>query len=142
MGEGDQGQKCARGEGCLDSVGGGLCWVEIDCSESRPHIPQSAGKKQDRSGNGEPDASGGIQLSEDEDGRAGYLRQEIEGIGGVVKKKVKKKIRVGAPVWEFVDERETGDYLGREASGQRRSWCGWCERVVLGEHDTRQLEML
>lgn len=67
----------------------------------------------------------------------GYLSQEIEGVGGVVKRKVKKRFRVGACVEEHEDERETA-YLAREQSGQDRSWCGWCSRVVLGRKDSIQ----
>ena len=65
----------------------------------------------------------------------GYLRQEVEGLGGVMKKKVKKRVKVGATVWEYDDERESGKYLEREASGEQRSWCAWCSRVVLGRED-------
>jgi len=68
----------------------------------------------------------------------GYFQQEMEGIGGVVKKKVKKKVKVGATVWEFEDERASGKYLERESQGKLRSWCGWCGRVCPGEDD--QLE--
>lgn len=120
MGEGDQGQKCGRGEECLDAV---ESEVEIDCSE-------------------QPSALSASGLTTTEFGAAqktnelpGYLRQEVEGIGGVVKKKVKKRVRVGATVWEFDDERGSGKYLEREASGRERSWCGWCGRVVKGQKD-------
>ena len=118
MGEGDQGQKCGRGEECLDAV---ESEVEIDFSE-RPAPVSSPGLKATESEKGE-------QRS------AGYLRQEVEGIGGVVKKKVRKRVRIGAPVWEHDDERGSGKYLEREASGKERSWCGWCGRVVKGQSD-------
>jgi hypothetical protein len=118
MGEGDQGQKCGRGEGCLGAVEGEM---EIDCSE-RPSSPGST-------------ATGAEGADRSEELRSGYLRQEVEGIGGVVKKKVKKRVRVGATVWEFDDERGSGKYLEREASGRERSWCGWCARVVKGQRD-------
>ncbi len=121
MGEGDQGQKCGRGEECLDAVDGE---VEIDCSE-RPSSLISPGLKA-----GRPDGA-----HKSEELSAGYLTQEVEGIGGVVKKKVKKRIRVGATVWEYDDERGNGKYLEREASGKERSWCGWCGRVVKGQRD-------
>ena len=62
--------------------------------------------------------------------KAGYLTQEIEGIGGVVKKKVKKRVRIGRTVTEFEDERERAEYLGREIRRENRSWCGWCDRVI------------
>jgi hypothetical protein len=121
MGEGDQGQKCGRGEDCLDAV---ESEVEIDCSERPPSVCSPGLKATDLDS---PHKS--------EELSAGYLRQEVEGIGGVVKKKVKKRVRIGATVWEFDDERGSGKYLEREASGRERSWCGWCGRVVKGERD-------
>jgi len=121
MGEGDQGQKCGRGEECLDAVEGEL---EIDCAERTASLlsPGSIATSLDSE-----------QKSEERS--AGYLRQEVEGIGGVVKKKVKTRIRVGATVWEHDDERSSGKYLDGEVSGQERSWCGWCGRVVKGQRD-------
>lgn len=68
-------------------------------------------------------------------GGTSYLMQEMEGIGGVVKKKVKKRVKVGATVKEYEDEREHGGYLAREQNGQNRSWCSWCLRVVPGRKD-------
>jgi hypothetical protein len=121
MGEGDQGQKCGRGDECLDAVEGE---VEVDCSE-RPTSVSSPGATATDSGYGE----------KNDTLPAGYLRQEVEGIGGVVKKKVKQRIRIGATVWEYDDERGSGKYLEREASGKERSWCGWCGRVVKGQRD-------
>ena len=67
--------------------------------------------------------------------KAGYLRQEVEGIGGVVKKKVKRRVKVGRAVREFEDEREHAEYLEREGRGEERSWCAWCWRVVRGKRD-------
>ena len=66
---------------------------------------------------------------------AGYWSQEVEGIGGVVKKKMRSRMKVGAPVREWEDEREGGQLLGREISGKERSWCAWCDRVVPGKAD-------
>ncbi|KAF4971370.1 hypothetical protein FSARC_1802 [Fusarium sarcochroum] len=66
----------------------------------------------------------------------GYLRHEIEGIGGVVKRKRVRMVRVGRCVPEWDDERGSGSrVLGREVRGARRSWCGWCCRVIPGEKD-------
>jgi hypothetical protein len=150
MGAGDQGQKCARGEECLDRMGAGLCWVEVDCCEQQaPHQPgytrsssfdhEASGVARDQNnvkdGSSSTDLSIGDESNSTVSSKPGYLRQEIEGIGGVVKEKVKKKVRTGATVWEFDDERESGKYLEREASGMQRSWCGWCNRVVMGERD-------
>lgn len=66
---------------------------------------------------------------------AGYMRHEIEGIGGVVKKKLMTVVRVGACVTEWGDEKAQGKYLVREYDGRSRSWCGWCWRVVPGVKD-------
>lgn len=69
-----------------------------------------------------------------------YLAQEIEGIGGVLKVKHKKQVHVGECVKLYEDEREKSiQYLEREVSGRLRSWCSWCERVVLGEKDRAEL---
>ncbi|KAI1773547.1 hypothetical protein F4818DRAFT_113196 [Hypoxylon cercidicola] len=67
--------------------------------------------------------------------RPGYARHEIEGIGGVVKTKLVRIVRVGACVPEFEDEKKRAEILGREVSGQSRSWCGWCWRVIPGKKD-------
>ncbi|KAI0430683.1 hypothetical protein F5Y09DRAFT_306981 [Xylaria sp. FL1042] len=68
--------------------------------------------------------------------RPGYARHEIEGIGGVVKTKLVRMMRVGACVPEWEDERNGGRrILEREVLGGRRSWCGWCWRVIPGTKD-------
>jgi len=59
----------------------------------------------------------------------GYFRQEIEGVGGKVKSKSRKLVKVGATVYEFLDEKKSGNYLSREVNGEMRSWCSWCSRV-------------
>ncbi|KAI4125605.1 MAG: hypothetical protein LQ347_005318 [Umbilicaria vellea] len=116
IGEGNEGVECGRREHCLAARD---IEVEIDCGagdlarslSSSPSAPP-------RERNSSLDLAG----SEDETGaeswwageKAGYLRQEIEGIGGVVKKKVKKKVRVGKTVREYEDEREKAEYLERE----------------------------
>jgi hypothetical protein len=61
---------------------------------------------------------------------AGYLSQEIEGIGGGFKQKAKTRVRIGATVSMYEDERLSGEQLEREATGKVRSWCSWCQRVV------------
>ncbi|OAA56900.1 hypothetical protein ISF_07416 [Cordyceps fumosorosea ARSEF 2679] len=66
----------------------------------------------------------------------GYARHEIEGIGGVVKRKLVRMVRVGRCVPEWEEERASvARVLGREARGEARSWCGWCWRVVPGRRD-------
>ena len=64
-----------------------------------------------------------------------YTTHEIVGIGGKVKKKIIKKMRVGVIVKEYEDERKTGKFLRREQEGANRSWCSWCARVVPGKKD-------
>ena len=83
-----------------------MCWVEIDCAEGTSQEQQ---RDQDHSSlvqTGTPDYTSN---------KLGYFQQEIEGIGGVVEKKVKKRVKVGATVWEFEDERASGKYLERES---------------------------
>lgn len=65
----------------------------------------------------------------------GYARHEIEGIGGVVKTKLVRMVRVGACVPEWEDEKAKSEILGREVQGKVRSWCGWCWRVIPGKKD-------
>ncbi|KAJ6780597.1 hypothetical protein PWT90_07124 [Aphanocladium album] len=65
----------------------------------------------------------------------GYERHEIEGIGGIVKRKLVRMVRVGKCVPEWEEERSSSRVLGREARGEARSWCGWCWRVVPGRDD-------
>lgn len=67
--------------------------------------------------------------------KPGYERHEIEGIGGVVKKKLVRMVKVGACVPEWPDEWDRGDILGREMQAKVRSWCGWCWRAIPGKVD-------
>ena len=120
VGEGNEGVKCARKEQCL---GAQIVDVEGECPSDSPRRSETPDGEVIRAG------------PEDLEDEAGYLRQEVEGIGGVVKKKFKRRVRVGAPVREWEDEREGGQLLGREISGEERSWCGWCKRVIPGEAD-------
>jgi hypothetical protein len=127
LGEGNQGQKCGREEHCLETSSGKVeCWVEVDSSEGTTldHELDQEGLANGRAGT--PDYT---------NRKPGYFQQEIEGIGGIVKKKVKRRVRVGATCWQYDDERESGKYLEREAKGIARSWCGWCDRVCPGEND-------
>ncbi|OAT08695.1 hypothetical protein BDBG_04934 [Blastomyces gilchristii SLH14081] len=136
MGEGWQGVKCGRGERCLAAE---EIEMEVDCDvddwmsdDSEHYRHQHNNNHRLGSNNGgydnchlppqHGDGHGG--------GEPGYLRQEIEGVGGVVKQKVKKRVRVGACVEEHEDEKGSESYLMREYLGEVRSWCGWCERVV------------
>lgn len=75
----------------------------------------------------------------DGENKPGYFLHEMEGIGGVVKKKLTHHIRVAKAVPEFEDERDRSKLLERERKGETRSWCGWCDRVILGHADLRLL---
>ena len=124
IGEGNEGVKCWRGQDC---VAAHEVEVEIDCSEegraSDRDSPESDGERSRTEADGKTE-------------RAGYWQQEIEGIGGIVKKKVRKRVKVGRTVREWEDERDgKEDVLGREVRGEERSWCGWCGRVIWGHKD-------
>lgn len=147
IGEGNEGVKCARGRECLEAKD---VEVEFEC-------PSSSGSDGSENGGGAGGGGVGNNLSDggvvgigggggvepagggrvgapgtpDLEDKAGYWRQEVEGLGGVVKKKFRKRERVGRTVREWEDEREgKGEILGREKSGECRSWCGWCGKLV------------
>ncbi|KAI1925498.1 hypothetical protein LOZ65_002802 [Ophidiomyces ophidiicola] len=109
IGDTCRGVQCGRESTCLAA---NAMEVEIDCQ-----VNNWNGEHSDSSSSGDDDGPG-------------YLRQEIMGVGGVVKNKIKKRVRVGASVEEHDDEREASEYLKRERTGEARSWCGWCYRVV------------
>jgi hypothetical protein len=117
-GEGNEGVECGRGKACLGSR-----IVEHETCEQ--------------------DTSDAVVITRYEPidsaerwGETGYLAQEIEGIGGVLKLKHKKQVRVGECVKLYEDEREKAvQCLEREVTGKLRSWCSWCERVVLDDKD-------
>ncbi|KAF2024312.1 hypothetical protein EK21DRAFT_22562, partial [Setomelanomma holmii] len=116
-GEGNEGVKCGRGSACL-----GARIVEHETCE-QDLLDALAAQ------NGSPDAA-------ERWSGTSYHAQEIEGIGGVLKVKHKKQVRVGECVKLYEDEREKAvRYLEREVIGKLRSWCSWCERIVLGEKD-------
>jgi hypothetical protein len=52
----------------------------------------------------------------------GYARHEIEGIGGVVKKKLVRMVWVGACVTEWEDEKERGSMDMGMGQGHTRSF--------------------
>jgi len=130
IGEGNEGVKCGRGDHCLAAKD---IEMEIDCAadglSSLVWVDAFHGEST-------------VEESWIDTGeKAGYLTQEMEGIGGVVKKKVKKRVRVGRTVREYEDEREKAEYLGREIRMENRSWCGWCDRVILGNRDCERKSM-
>lgn len=122
IGEGHEGVECGLGHLCLAAR---EVEKEIDCDADEL---AELRREMDR-----------VEMEGGAHGRrwsgTSYLTQEMEGIGGVVKKKVKRRVRVGCVVKEYEEERETGVYLKREQEGEARSWCAWCERAVPGEKD-------
>lgn len=139
IGEGCQGVKCGRGKDCLVAQS---IEVEVDCDvddQANYYLQQHEDDlKQSETAYGtspppddlkasSPDEDFDHHLHDDE---PGYLRQEIVGIGGVVKQKVKKRVMVGACV-----DCEVGKYLQHESSGHTRSWCGWCSKIVPSQQD-------
>ena len=125
LGLGNQGQKCGRGKRCL-ATRDAMALMETECSSEDVSTPSAY----DLSRSSTPVTH---------DDRPGYFRQEIEGIGGHLKTKSKKLVKVGATVYEFRDERESGKYLAREAEGDLRAWCSWCSRVCPGKRDTEEM---
>ena len=118
IGEGVEGVQCGRHAACLAAKS---VEKEIDCDPEELEVLKQLRVRAELNGRSYSGTS--------------YLMQEMEGIGGVVKKKVKRRVRVGAVVKEYEDEREHDSYLSREQEGQNRSWCSWCDRVVLGKKD-------
>jgi hypothetical protein len=131
IGEGCQGVKCGRGETCLAAK---EIELEVDCEADE--------SGSDSGSSGSPVAhssyyhENGTSVDGHDDDQPGYFRQEVIGLGGVVKHKSKKRVNVGACVVEYEDERETGNYLVREEQGLYRAWCGWCSRVIPAKSET------
>ena len=129
IGEGNEGVKCGRGQSCFAAEDKE---VEVDVDSSTASTPSS-------SPGGSPDQStctlpSSLSANGDEGEIKGpiYGTREIQGIGGVVKKKLITSVRVGACVKEWDEERETGTFLKREREGRERSWCSWCWRIIPG----------
>lgn len=126
IGEGNEGVQCCRGGNCKAAK---EIDVEVDSLEEPRVIDRES-----------LDFENKLQPfwveAEEKDERAGYLQQEIEGIGGGLKKVYKKRTKVGKTVREWEDERDGKEtVLGRESRGEARSWCGWCGRVIWGKKD-------
>lgn len=120
IGEGLEGVKCGRGSDCLAPV---EIYQEIECDADELAAFEAEMEKAELEGRPRSGSS--------------YTTQEIVGIGGKVKIKAKKRVLVGAEVKEYEDERATGEFMTREQTGQHRSWCSWCERVVLSVGDLK-----
>ncbi|KAJ5810012.1 uncharacterized protein N7503_002230 [Penicillium pulvis] len=135
IGEGSQGVKCGRGETCL---AGQEIELEVDCEADESSSDTSSTGY--HSPTSHPSASSHyhqelVSSDSHDDEEPGYFRQEVIGLGGVVKHKAKKRVMVGACVVEHEDERETGKYLIKEESGSCRAWCGWCSRVIPAQNE-------
>ncbi|EME83541.1 uncharacterized protein MYCFIDRAFT_38772 [Pseudocercospora fijiensis CIRAD86] len=118
LGEGNEGVECGRTKECLAAR---MVEKDVECDAEELAAMEAETAKtefQGRNWNGNS-----------------YSTQEIVGIGGRMKTTVRKRVPVGAIVKEYEDERMTEDFLGREQSGQNRSWCSWCSRVVVGKKD-------
>lgn len=129
-GEGNEGVECGRGPSCLAAR---LVEHEVDCNAELAEAYGSLDGP--ASSPSSPSSSAAVAQSGRWTGPS-YHAQEIEGIGGVVKMKLKKQVRVGECVKVYEDEREKlMGWLEREVKGELRSWCSWCERVVPGQRD-------
>ncbi|QDS70499.1 hypothetical protein FKW77_010164 [Venturia effusa] len=116
IGEGSEGVHCGRRGACLAAK---IVEQEVDCDADALRAMEEEAEKIASQGTGRNWQGTSFEI------------QEIDGIGGVVKKKIKKLIPVGASVVEKEDERDgSRAYLDREVRGEVRSWCSWCERVI------------
>lgn len=129
IGEGNRGVPCGRGGECIVAR---EVEQETDCDAEDAREFDSIPRSVSPSSSSPGSITG--SLSHGQMG-PGYARHEIEGIGGVVKRKLVKMVRVGAGVPEFEDEKELGKFLVREVDGRARSWCGWCWRAIPGAED-------
>ena len=135
IGEGNEGVKCGRGERCLAAR---KTEVEEDCTLEAV----SAGTKDGKCTNTTSSPTRYANMDDYDPEKAGYLRQEVEGLGGHIRGKIKRMVVVGQTVEEHEDERENGSYLNREAKGLCRSWCSWCERVIPSEQEVKSDSLL
>jgi len=127
IGEGDRGVECGLGGDCLAAR---EVEQETDCDAEDARESESNSRTVSPSSS--PSSTTG-SISSGQMG-PGYSRHEIEGIGGRLKKKLVRMVRVGASVPDYEEDR-SGKFLAREAAGNTRSWCGWCWRVVPGAKD-------
>lgn len=151
IGEGDRGVICGRGGECR-AFREREQETDCDAADARdadsylgttPLSHTSSNSSLAPWSSGSSSLGGGGSLASDSADRRtpspqlgpGYERHEIEGIGGVVKKKLLRMVKIGACVPEWDDERQKGEILGREVQGRRRSWCGWCWRVIPDRKD-------
>lgn len=126
IGEGNRGVPCGRGRECVAAK---EVESEVDCDA------EDARDSNNPSPSSSPGSSGIFRNGTPTQMGPGYARHEIEGIGGRVKTKLVRMVKVGACVPEFEVEKDAGKFLVREQEGRARSWCGWCWRVIPGVKD-------
>ncbi|KAF2726239.1 hypothetical protein K431DRAFT_324408 [Polychaeton citri CBS 116435] len=115
LGEGNEGVECGRDTNCLVAK---EVFKEVECDQEELIAELGAEV-------GVSDIASIRELL-----GTSYLAQEIVGIGGRVKTKVRHRVLVGEAVKEYEDERATGRFLSREQAHTNRSWCFWCSRVI------------
>jgi hypothetical protein len=121
IGEGVEGVQCGRGDACLAAK---VIEQERDCDVEALQAMNAQAEKVASEGTGRSWQG------------TSFAVQEMEGVGGVVKKKEKKLVTLGAYVTECEDERDgKRPYMEREVLGQVRSWCAWCDRVIASKKD-------
>lgn len=161
IGDGDRGVICGRGEECLAAKdreqetdcdaqdareSGTAPWVNeppVWTTTSTPSPPALGVSDSPAGSPFGPATPLGALIEEERHKRTpspqlgpGYERHEIEGIGGRVKRKLVRMVRIGACVPEWDDEKGFGGrVLESEIKGCARSWCGWCWRVIPGKKD-------
>jgi hypothetical protein len=129
IGDANRGVECGRGKSCLAAR---EVEQETDCDAEDARVDNHSQNNTPSSSPGTPGSmhsAHGLQLG------PGYARHEIEGIGGVVKRKLVRMVKVGACVPEYESEKHAAEFLVREHEGGARSWCGWCWKVIPGTKD-------
>ncbi|KAK5164926.1 uncharacterized protein LTR77_009591 [Saxophila tyrrhenica] len=121
LGEGNEGVECGRGGACLNAR---IVEKEVELD---PKELAALEVEMEKTGLDARTFTGNS-----------FLTCEVVGIGGTVQRKIKKSILVGAIVKEYEDERATSKFLQREQDRLNRSWCSWCDRVVLSKKDADQ----
>ncbi|KKA30714.1 hypothetical protein TD95_004438 [Thielaviopsis punctulata] len=151
IGDGDRGMICGRQARCL---GAKEREQEVDCDAEDRRTPSPASAASSTGSASPPSAapslaqlpaslesaSTRLQLQAPAARRdPGYSRHQIEGVGGQLRNKLVRMVRVGASVPEWSDERSRRVILEKEIKGEARSWCGWCWRPIPGEKDKAAL---
>jgi hypothetical protein len=118
LGEGNEGVECGRGGECLETR---TVEKELECDSDDIAALEAEMEKTGVDGRSWAGSS--------------YSTHEVIGTGGKVKRIIKKEVQVGAIVKEYEEERQEAKFLKKEQEHINRSWCSWCERVVLSKKD-------